>query len=355
MLDSGSGMAGLQSIKSLCLESGIFAVTSPLNEVEPADIHLLTGMLDTMADHVFILRAEAERYRLVYCNAAMERFMSQSDALLLGRFLDEIIPDPVLYRRIADNYARAIAAGQMIRYEETTEGFDPAPLTIFETGISPLLGRDGSTVYICGISRDITARRNAEVALKQTNERLERQAAENLRLQKQLHEEAMRDPLTNLFNRRYFMETLSRELARASRESYPLTLLMLDIDHFKRLNDEHGHAAGDQALVVFSDLLSNSMRKEDVVCRWGGEEFLIMMPGLSLMDAHRRITEWRQQNSPMKLRLDGRELVIRFSSGLAAAPEHGLNPDELINATDEALYQAKAQGRDQLKLSGQNA
>lgn len=327
---------------------------SPLNEVEPADIHLLTGMLDTMADHVFILRAEAERYRLVYCNEAMERFMSASEALLCGRFLDEIVPDPVLYQRIADNYARAIDAGQMIRYEETTEGFDPAPLTIFETGISPLLGRDGNTIYICGISRDITARRNAEVALKQTNERLERQAAENLSLQKQLREEAMRDPLTNLFNRRYFMVTLTREMARAKRESRPLTLLMLDIDHFKQLNDEHGHAAGDQALMVFSKLLINSMRKEDVVCRWGGEEFLIMMPGLALMDAHRRITDWRREHGPMKLRLEGRELVIRFSSGLAAAPEHGRSPDDLINATDKALYQAKAQGRDQLQLSGQS-
>ena len=330
-----------------------FAVTFPLNEVEPADIRLLTGMLDTMADHVFILRVEAQRYRLVYCNEAMERFMSLSQAMLRGRFLDEIVPDPVLYQRIADNYARAIVAGKMIRYEETTEGFDPAPVTIFETGVSPLPGRDGRTLYICGISRDITARRNAEVALEQTNERLERQAAENLRLHKQLHEEAIRDPLTNLFNRRYFMETLTRELSRANRGNYALTLLMLDIDHFKQLNDEHGHAAGDQALVIFSKLLNNSMRREDVVCRWGGEEFLVMMPGLALMDAYRRITDWRRENSPMKFTLEDREMVIRCSSGLASAPEHGSNPDDLSNATDEALYRAKARGRDQVQLSGQ--
>ncbi|WP_373002073.1 diguanylate cyclase [Marinobacter sp.] len=328
-------------------------MTSPVNEVEPADIHLLTGMLDTMSDHVFLLRLEGERYRLVYCNEAMDKFMSQADAMLCGRFLDEIVPDPDLYQRIADNYAQAIAAGHRIRYEETTEGFDSAPLTIFETSISPLLGKDGSTVYICGISRDITARRNAEVALKKTNETLEQQLAENRRLQYQLQEEAIRDPLTNLFNRRYLLESLNRELSRAQREHYPVTLMMVDLDHFKQLNDEYGHAAGDQVLVDFSRLLCDGMRKADVVCRWGGEEFLIMMPGLSMADAHQRMMEWRRRNSPMEIALGDRQLEVRFSSGLATAPEHGCNPDDLINATDEALYLAKKSGRDQLQLSGQ--
>lgn len=330
-------------------------MTSPVNEVEPADIHLLTGMLDTMSDHVFLLRLEGERYRLVYCNEAMDRFMNQAGAMLRGRFLDEIVVDQDAHQRIVDNYARAIAAGHMIRYEETTEGFDSAPFTIFETSISPLLGKDGSTVYICGISRDITARRNAELALKKTNESLELQLAENCRLQQQLQEEAIRDPLTNLFNRRYLLESLNRELSRAHRDRYPVTLMMVDLDHFKQLNDEHGHAAGDRVLVEFSTLLSQGMRREDVVCRWGGEEFLIMMPGLSMTDAHQRMTEWRLRESPMKLTLGDLQLVVRFSSGLATAPEHGCNPDDLINATDDALYLAKKGGRDQLQLSGQLA
>ncbi|TGN37594.1 hypothetical protein E5Q11_17570, partial [Marinobacter confluentis] len=89
-----------------------------------------------------------------------------------GRFLDDIVPDPGAYQQVADNYARARAVGHVIRDEESTEGFDAAPLTFFETTISPLVARDGNTVYICGISRDITARRSAELALKQTNERL---------------------------------------------------------------------------------------------------------------------------------------------------------------------------------------
>jgi len=327
-------------------------VTSPLKEVELADIHLLTGMLDTMPDHVFTLRVEGDRYRLVYCNQAMDRFMNPSDALLCGRFLDDIVPDAALYKQIAGNYARAIAAGHVIRYEESTEGFDSAPLTIFETSISSLLGRDGSTVYICGISRDITARRNAEFALQKTNERLAQQLAENQRLQEKLQEEAIRDPLTNLFNRRYFLESLTREIDRAEREQYPVTLMMLDVDHFKQLNDKHGHATGDRVLVEFSRRLRDGMRKADVVCRWGGEEFLVMMPGFSLEDAFSRMTEWREQNSPMELMIGGQSLPIRFSSGLATAPQHGQTPDDLINASDEALYLAKAAGRDQLQVFG---
>jgi len=329
-------------------------VTSPISDIEPADVHLLTGMLDIMADHVFILRVEGERYRLAYCNDAMDTFMNPERNMLFGRYLDEIVPDSDLYQRISENYSRALAAGHMIRYEENTEGFGPAPLTVFETSLSPLVGQDGNTVYICGISRDVTARRNAEVALKQTNETLEQQLLENRHLQQQLHQEAIRDPLTNLFNRRYFLESLTREINRSERENYSVTLMMVDIDHFKNLNDDHGHAAGDLVLIEFSKLLCDGMRKEDVVCRWGGEEFLIMMPGISLEDAHRRITEWRRNHSVMELTLGDLQLVTRFSAGLATAPEHGLNPGDLINATDKALYRAKTLGRDQLQLSGQD-
>jgi diguanylate cyclase (GGDEF)-like protein len=329
-------------------------VTTLLSEVEPADLHLLTGMLDTMSDHVFILRVEGERYRLVYCNQAMDRFMNPSKAIMCGRFLDEIVTDAGVYQRVADNYARAIRAGQVIRYEEDTDGFDSAPLTVFETSISPLLGQDGSTVYICGISRDITARRNAEDALQKTNEELSRQLSENHRLQAKLQEEAIRDPLTNLFNRRYLLESLTREMDRAERGQYPVTLMMLDVDYFKKMNDRYGHVVGDQVLLMFSQRLLEGMRKADVVCRWGGEEFLILMPGLSQQDAYTRIIEWRQKNSPMILDLGGEEVAIRFSSGIATAPQDGSSADGLIHAADDALYRAKAAGRDQVQLFGVN-
>lgn len=317
---------------------------------KPADIQLITGMLDTMTDHVFLLKTEGERYRLVYCNQAMEKFMNNTHGLFMGRFLDEIVEDPQLYQRIADNYARVIAAGKVIRYEETTEGLPKAPLSVFETSLSPLTTEDGTDTYICGISRNITARRNAELALQKTNEQLELQLEENRRLQAQLREEAIRDPLTDLFNRRYFIESLKRELGRARREQYPVTLLMIDIDYFKDINDRYGHSTGDQVLVAFSEQLRSRMRREDVVCRWGGEEFLVMMPGLDAEDARERIDQWRREYSPMDVDAGGVTVTVRFSSGLATAPDHGCDPDTLIRATDTALYGAKKDGRDRLHV-----
>lgn len=330
-------------------------MTSPQNGPESLDRHLLTGMMDIMTDHVFILRREGPRYRLVYCNQAMANFMHQRPADLCGRRLDEIVPDPELYQRIAGNYDRVLDAGHILRFEETTEGFEANQVRIFDTCLSPMPGTDGNALYICGISRDTTARREAELALQQANETLETQLAENRELHRQLEEEAIRDPLTNLFNRRYFLESLTRELSRAHRETYPVTLMMLDIDHFKELNDSHGHSVGDQVLVEVSQRLCAGMRKEDVVCRWGGEEFLIMMPGLSLADAHVRIMSWRRDHSPMAVQLPGLSLAISFSSGLATAPHHGTTTDDVINATDKALYEAKTNGRNQVRLYRQPA
>ncbi len=318
--------------------------------VEAPDIHLLRGMLDTMTDHVFLLRLEGARYRLVYCNQAMAGFMGQPQTTLCGQFLDDILGDAPLYDRIAANYQRALDAGHVMRYEETTDGFQPAPLTIFDTRISPLADSTGEIRYICGISRDITARRQAEIALEHSNRALQDQLSETQRLHERLQEEAIRDPLTNLFNRRYFLESLKRELYRAQREGFPVTLMMVDIDHFKPLNDDHGHGVGDRVLQMFSTRLMNDMRAEDVICRWGGEEFLVMMPGLASDAARKRIEAWQVRHRPMVITLDDQPLEVRFSAGLATAPEHGTTTDTLINAADTALYRAKAGGRDQIRL-----
>ncbi len=181
----------------------------------------------------------------------------------------------------------------------------------------------------------------------------QRDVTEQMEKEAQLKRLATTDMLTGLVNRPQFDAVLKSEVNRQHRYARPLSLIMLDLDYFKQLNDDHGHAAGDQVLMEFSRLLCHGMRKEDVVCRWGGVEFLIMMPGLSMVNAHQRIREWRRQNSPMELTVGDRHLIVRFSAGLATAPEHGCTPDDLINATDEALYLAKKRGRDQMQLSGQ--
>ncbi|OQY67359.1 MAG: hypothetical protein B6D47_10835, partial [Rhodocyclaceae bacterium UTPRO2] len=125
---------------------------------------------------------------------------------------------------------------------------------------------------------DLRERKRLETDLKESNAMLQAQLDEIHRLQADLREQAVRDGLTNLFNRRYLDETLERELARAKREGYPLSLVMIDIDHFKKLNDTYGHQAGDKVLRELAALLWGDVRAEDVPCRYGGEEFVVLLP-----------------------------------------------------------------------------
>jgi diguanylate cyclase (GGDEF)-like protein len=179
---------------------------------------------------------------------------------------------------------------------------------------------------------------------------LQHQLDEIHRLQEELREQAVRDGLTNLFNRRYLDETLERELARAKREGYPLTLVMIDIDHFKRLNDTYGHQAGDIVLRELAGLLWGNVRAEDVPCRYGGEEFLVMLPRMPLETALERADAWRRAFQATRVPFGEFHLETTFSCGLSAYPEHARAPDELLRCCDEALYQAKHRGRNRCEV-----
>lgn len=180
------------------------------------------------------------------------------------------------------------------------------------------------------------------------NERLQAQLAENLALQAKLRDEAIRDPLTGLFNRRYLEETLERELSRAGREQSSLSLAMLDIDHFKRLNDTHGHAAGDVILRSLSTLLRDYTRTEDVVCRYGGEEFVVVFPATSLPHAMQRMEQLRAAIESLRVSYERMVLQNTISIGIAAFPVHGKTSRQLLQAADMALYEAKESGRNRV-------
>jgi diguanylate cyclase (GGDEF)-like protein/PAS domain S-box-containing protein len=174
-------------------------------------------------------------------------------------------------------------------------------------------------------------------------------ALANLRLRRRLHDQATRDPLTGLFNRRYLDDTLPRELHRILRKGTPLCVAMLDLDHFKRFNDTFGHDAGDLALRESSRLLRENLRKSDIACRYGGEEFLLVLPDSALEDASQRLEQIRSRFESMEIRREGQLLAtITFSAGIATAPEHGSTPEELLRAADAALYAAKQAGRNRV-------
>jgi diguanylate cyclase (GGDEF)-like protein len=174
-------------------------------------------------------------------------------------------------------------------------------------------------------------------------------ALSNLHLRENLREEAIRDSLTGLFNRRYLSESLGQKLSQAQRHKRTVGLILLDIDHFKHINDTYGHDAGDAVLRSIGTLLRTHLRAEDTACRFGGEEILLALPEIIEGDALRRSNELRQMIGALKLSYGGITLpCVTISMGVAIFPYHGLSSDELITAADQALYRAKAAGRNRV-------
>lgn len=177
-------------------------------------------------------------------------------------------------------------------------------------------------------------------------------ALSNLRLREKLRNQSIRDPLTGLFNRRHLEETLDLELHRAARRNEAISLVMFDVDHFKRYNDTFGHDAGDVVLQSLSALVRQHIRAGDVACRYGGEEFLLVQPGLGLPAALERAEALRQEVMALELEYQDKRLgQITISVGVALYPDHGGNGADLIRRADEALYRAKRGGRNQVLLA----
>jgi diguanylate cyclase (GGDEF)-like protein/PAS domain S-box-containing protein len=174
-------------------------------------------------------------------------------------------------------------------------------------------------------------------------------ALANLRLRDILRSQSSRDPLTGLFNRRFMEESLERELRRALRGKQQVALLMLDIDHFKRFNDTFGHQAGDALLRALGNLLKESTRGQDVVCRYGGEEFAFVLAGASLDAARKRAELLREDIKQLNAQHGGQLLgAVTLSIGIAVFPDNGDTPEHLLKAADDALYRAKEEGRDRI-------
>lgn len=171
-------------------------------------------------------------------------------------------------------------------------------------------------------------------------------ALANLKLRETLRNESICDPLTGLFNRRYLEESLSREIKRADRHQQPLSIIMIDIDHFKQFNDTFGHDAGDMVLRSLGQFLQHGIRESDIACRFGGEELTLILPNTPIEIAATRGEQLRQSVSHFQLQHQGRSLgTITISLGIACFPNHGLTEEVLLRRADEALYQAKHAGR----------
>ncbi|MBI3405769.1 MAG: diguanylate cyclase [Acidobacteria bacterium] len=175
----------------------------------------------------------------------------------------------------------------------------------------------------------------------------------NLLLREKLRDQSIRDPLTGLFNRRYLEESLEREIRRAARKQSAMSVLMLDVDHFKRFNDTHGHDAGDQLLQSLAKLFQAHTRREDIACRYGGEEFTLVFPDAAIENAAQRAEQLRARASEMAVQHGGKPLgPVTLSLGAACFPAHGTDVAALLHAADQALYRAKSGGRNRVVLAG---
>jgi diguanylate cyclase (GGDEF)-like protein len=201
------------------------------------------------------------------------------------------------------------------------------------------------------LRREARSREDAESRLRQANERLQ-EGIESVRaLQTKLEEMAIRDPLTGLYNRRYLDDALERELQRAQRQGYPVSVLVIDIDHFKQLNDVHGHQAGDAVLTALANELHQSVRADDLACRWGGEEFVLVLPTMSIEAAAERADTLRRAIEAKTVRYRDTDLIATISVGAAVFPDHARGPRDLLGAADNALYRAKSDGRNCVRVA----
>jgi diguanylate cyclase (GGDEF)-like protein/PAS domain S-box-containing protein len=209
--------------------------------------------------------------------------------------------------------------------------------TVFPVEVSArMIVTEGRTFYQC-IIRDITERKLAEEELQI--------------LQAQLREAAIRDPLTGLYNRRYLDETMKRELARAAREENPISIFIGDIDYFKQVNDTYGHQAGDEILKALGEVLREHARSGDIPCRYGGEEFVVILPDMPLEAARDRAELVRRDFADLRFAFGDAQLGVTISIGISVYPDYGTTADELIGAADQALYEAKQTGRNKVCLA----
>ena len=230
----------------------------------------------------------------------------------------------------------ALQKNEYIRYEDLPLRAKSGKLIDVEF-VSNVYLVGNEKVIQCNI-RDISERKQAQDEL--------------LKSQELLLEQSVRDHLTGLFNRRYLEETLERELLRASRKHLSLGIIMLDVDNFKQFNDTWGHVAGDVILRELGNLFMKHVRGEDVACRYGGDEFMIILPDVSREITRERAELLREHTRHLNIQFDGQTLgAITLSLGVAVFPEGGSTSAKILRVVDAALYRAKHEGRNRVVVS----
>ena len=296
---------------------------------------------DTVMEHipemVFVVDAHD---RVVDANLMAQKWLGKSINEISGQ-------DPVEVFRGWPQLLNRFFFTEFSREEIEIPG---TPRHTLEIVITPIYNRLKTLEGRVIVARDITDRKALENKLTEVNISLQNQLNENEILRAKLLEQAIRDPLTGAFNRRYFSEALDQEAARSARENTPFSILILDVDRFKQFNDTYGHKCGDIVLQSLANFLNENTRQGDIVCRYGGEEFVILMTDVASEAAYKRAELFRSKFEEMTVEYEGKKLKCTFSAGVASYPLHAGSGETLLILADQALYQSKANGRNRVSI-----
>ena len=274
--------------------------------------------------------------RIVEINQNAKDLLKISAANPIGENFQELIPFPVNPEELS-------------RQNQSTEYCLSEDLNEYiELRISSLVPHSFNPPGYLMVFRDISAQKQIELQLKNANESLHNQIDEINNLQELLKEQATHDPLTGLYNRRLTDEVLNQQLEHSRLHNQPYSILIMDIDHFKNINDEYGHQTGDAMLQEYGDCILVSTRTNDFSCRLGGDEVLMAFQNMPLAEAEKKAEVIRTKLQEIVLEKENKIISTTVSIGIATFPDHGDNVKELVNCADQALYLAKERGRNQV-------
>jgi diguanylate cyclase (GGDEF)-like protein/PAS domain S-box-containing protein len=289
-------------------------------------------LFEAAQDGILILDAETGAIKDV--NPFLEKLLGYTEDEFISKKLWEVGAFKDI--KASKNAFLALQKNEYIRYKDLPLRAKNGQLIQVEF-VSNVYKEGHEKVIQCNI-RDISERKQVQDALRK-NEAI-------------LREQSVRDSLTGLFNRRYLEETLRREINRAARKNYTLGVIMLDIDYFKTINDTYGHHVGDLVLCDFSNVISRNIREEDIACRYGGDEFIIVLPDTSLQVTCERAEQLLSLTGQMQVQFEDCTISeLSTSIGISFYPDNGKTKGDILKTADMALYSAKNNGRGCLVIS----
>ncbi len=308
-------------------------------------LDLQSAALNAAANAIVITDREG---KCIWVNPAFTLVSGYSSEEMIGQKLSKLksgVQDETFYRELW----QTILGGE-VWHGEIVNKNKSGQLYIEEMTIAPVRNDHNEITHFIAIKQDISKRKQIEVNLQDANHRLKFQMNEIQKLKEELQVQVIRDSLTGLYNRRFLEESLDREIAHARRDGKSMCIAMIDVDNFKSFNDRYGHKAGDMILKSLGDILQANTRKSDVSCRYGGEEFVVVMPNATTDGARRRAQQWRKAFQLLQNSFNGQELQATISVGLASFPEHGKDGENVLNAADKALYESKRRGKNRVTV-----